>query len=315
MKIVGHHKIQKFLDKSIEKNAVAQAYIFSGPENLGKFSLALEFAKRLTGSDEEINSRTINSSVQKTGGYFWQSGVGVNPDIIIIKPDIKENKGVSKEEDIKIEKIRDLQHQLSVTSYFGKNKVGIIDSADRMNKSSQNSLLKTLEEPAENVVLILIVRDLNKILPTIRSRCMQKRFSLVSEEDLSKILPKDVKNKDEIIFWSLGRPGLAMNLLENKNEFLRRQEAKKELQNIISANISDKMAFAEKAGKNSPELLEKLNWWIVCFRGNMFGEKKTINFSEDKTLKVIENIEKSIGTIRETNSNARLVLENLLIGL
>jgi DNA polymerase III subunit delta' len=290
MDIVGHQKIQKFLDKSMEKNAVAHAYIFSGPENLGKFSLALEFAKKLTGSDEKIN-----------------------PDVIIIKPDIKENKGVLKEEYIKIEKIRDLQHQLSVTSYFGKCKVGIIDNADRMNKSSQNSLLKTLEEPADNIVLILIVRDLNKILPTIRSRCTQKKFSLVSEEELSKIFPKDVKNKDEIIFWSLGRPGLAMNLLENKNEFSRRQEVERELQKIISANISDKMAFAEKAGKNSPELLEKLNWWIVYFRENMFGRKTAIPFSQDRMLKVIEGIEKSIETIHGTNSNVRLILENLLL--
>lgn len=288
--IVGHHKIQNFLNKSIEKDAVAHAYIFSGPENLGKFSLALEFAKKLTGSDEKIN-----------------------PDVIIIKPDIKENKGVSKEEDIKIEKIKDLQHQLSITSYFGKKKVGIIDNADRMNKSSQNSLLKTLEEPADNIVLILIVRDPNKILPTIRSRCMQKKFSLVSEEELSKIFPKDAKNKDEIIFWSLGRPGLATNLLENKNEFSRRQEAEKELQEIISGNISDKMAFAEKAGKNSPELLEKLNWWMVYFRESMFGRKASIPFSQDRMLRAIENIEKSIETIRGTNSNARLVLENLLL--
>ena len=288
--IVGHHKIQKFLDKSIEKNAVAHAYIFSGPENLGKFSLALEFAKKLTGSNEEIN-----------------------PDIIIIKPDIKENKGIFKEEEIKIEKIRDLQHQLSVTSYFGKCKVGIIDGADRMNKSSQNSLLKTLEEPADNIVLILIVRDLNRILPTIRSRCMQKRFSLVSEAELSKIFFQDSKNRDEIIFWSLGRPGLAMKFLENKTELLRRQEAEKELQKMISSNVSDKMIFAEKAGKNSPELLEKLSWWMVYFRENMLGGKKDIDLPPSRMLKAIENIEKSIGTIRSTNSNARLVLENLLL--
>jgi DNA polymerase III subunit delta' len=285
--IVGHQKIINFLDRSIEKKATAQAYIFLGPEHLGKFSIALDFAQKLVRSDLEIN-----------------------PDLTIIRPDISEKKGIVKEMDIKIEKIRELKHNLSITS-SRKYKVAIIDSADRMNKSAQNSLLKTLEEPAENVVAILIASDLGKLLPTIRSRCIVKRFCLVSESEIRNMLPDGLKNKEEIIFWSLGRPGLAMALMENKEELAKRQEAEKELSGLASSNVSDKIAMAEKMSKDAGALREKLNWWLVCLRENIVGKKKFFAYPPNKLMLLAEKIEKSIGIIQETNSNARLVLENL----
>jgi DNA polymerase III subunit delta' len=287
--IVGHQKIINFLNKSLKKNAVSHAYIFSGPENLGKFSLAFDFAQKLTGNDAEIN-----------------------PDIIIVKPDIKENKGISKE-DIKIEKIRELQHQLSMTSHFGKRKVAIIDSADRMNKSAQNALLKTLEEPAEKIVLVLIARDINKLFPTIISRCVNKKFSLVSDSEIEKMLPSGEKNSEEIIFWSLGRPGLAQKIAEDIWELEKRRKAEKELSAMLDLNVSDKLAIAEKMSSDAGKLIETLNSWTILLRRDLLGHEKIIPASREKLACLISRTEKSIELVRETNSNVRLVLENLLL--
>jgi DNA polymerase III subunit delta' len=288
--IVGHEKIQNFLEKSIKKNAVSQAYIFSGPESVGKFSLALEFAQKLTGSNAKINS-----------------------DIIIMKPDAIDKRGITKIEDIKMEKIRDLQHQLSMTSHAGKCKVAIIDDADRMNKSAQNAMLKTLEEPMENVVLILVTDNLDKLLPTIISRCMNKKFSLASNQELEKIIPQNIKDREKIIFWSLGRPGLAKKLSENRKELEDRIGIEKELVELFGANVSEKLSLAEKISKDTGKLIETLNLWIVFLRHSLFENKKTILVSGDKIIQLIDKIEKSIEIIRETNSNTRLVLENLLL--
>jgi len=186
MNIVGHQKILNFLNKSLEKGSLSHAYIFSGPEHLGKFGVALDFAQKLSKSEAKIN-----------------------PDIIILEPEIVENsRGIMKEAEIKIEEIREFQKKLGTTEYFGRYKVGIIDNADKMNKSSQNAMLKILEEPSEKIIIILVVRDINKIIPTIKSRCAIKKFGLVSHEDMEKIIPSETKDRDEIIFWSLGRPGL-----------------------------------------------------------------------------------------------------------
>lgn len=313
MSIIGHQKIQRFLSRSIEKNVVSHAYIFAGSRHLGKFSAALDFAKKLTGNGADVNPRTISLSIHKTSGYLRQNGAGVNPDIIIVEPDMKETKGIMKEENIKIEKIRELQHQLGTTSHFGKSKVAIIDGADKINKSAQNAMLKTLEDPADRTVVILIAHDLDKLLPTIRSRCVTKKFSLVSREEIEKIIPDGAKNREEIIFWSLGRPGLAKKMAEDPNELKRRQEAEKELCGLISSNVSDKLALAEKMGKDVPAMAEKLSYWSITLRENLMGRRRSISFSSSRSLSLISEIEKSLGIIRETNSNARLVLENLLI--
>jgi len=156
MSIIGHQKIIKYLDKSIKKNDISHAYIFSGPAHLGKFSLALEFAKKITGGMDDKK---------------------INPDIIIISPEIEEKDGKIKKKDIKIEKIRELERELSLSAYFGKHKVVIIDEADRLSRASQNALLKTLEEPPQKAVIILVVENINKIIATVKSRCVIKKFN------------------------------------------------------------------------------------------------------------------------------------------
>ncbi|PIP27427.1 MAG: DNA polymerase III subunit delta', partial [Candidatus Moranbacteria bacterium CG23_combo_of_CG06-09_8_20_14_all_39_10] len=166
MEIIGHQKIINLLDRAIAKDAVSHAYLFSGPESVGKFTVALDFAERLIGNIDSISS-----------------------DLISIKPEIEENKGVIKKLDIKIEAIRNLLHKLSLTSVGGRYKVVIIDDADRLNRTAQNALLKTLEEPNAKVVLILVCQDERKLLPTIISRCQKMRFGLVKEAEIEKIVP------------------------------------------------------------------------------------------------------------------------------
>jgi len=289
MDIVGHQKILNFFKRSIEKNAISHAYIFSGPSHLGKFNVALDFAQKITGSN-----------------------IKINPDIIIICPEVRENKGISKEEDIKIEKVRDFIHQLGTTSYSGKYKVGIIDKAEKMNKSAQNALLKSLEEPMDNVVIVLVASNLEKLLSTIKSRCILKKFSLVPDLEIENMLG-NAENKNDILFWSLGRPGLAKKLMENKEEVEKRQEARKELSELCSLNISERISLAEKMSKDTPALIEKLDWWLVSLRDSILGGKENFLFSRNKLLSLIDKIEESAIKIKETNSNPKLVIENLLI--
>jgi len=291
MKIIGHKKIINLLDRSIEKGNVAQAYIFSGPVGVGKFTVALDFAKKL----------------------LEGNGEKINPDLIIVAPEIEEIKGVFKKRDIKIEKIRDLQHRISLSSSRGKYRVVIIDDADRLNKASQNALLKTLEEPNSGLLLILVVQDEKRILPTILSRCQKIRFGTVSREELGKIMPVGTKEKDQILFWSLGRPGLLRELNENKDELLFRSDSLKLLQELFSKSIPEKFSVAEKLSKDINLATKNLDLWMIALREGILGHEKLVDISRARSLELIDEIEKSLGIIKNTNSNAKLALESLFL--
>ena len=290
MSIIGHQKIIKYLDKSIEKNAIPHAYIFSGPAHLGKFSLALEFAKKITsGMDKKVN-----------------------PDIIIISPEIEEKEGKIKKKDIKIEKIRELEHELSLSAYFGKHKVAIIDEANRLSRASQNALLKTLEEPPQKAVMILIVENINNIIATVKSRCVIKKFNLVRDEEISAMI-LEKNNVEDLKFWSFNRPGLAINLQKEKEELERRRKSQDNLEKIINADLSEKFLFFENLSKDSSRIIEELNFWVVLLRKNILEDQKIFQLDRRKSFTLILNIEKSLEIISQTNSNPRLVLENLAL--
>ena len=280
MKIIGHQKNINFLNKSFEKNNPAQAYLFSGPEHVGKFTVAMELARKLTdGKNRKIN-----------------------PDIMVVSP----------EKDIKIGQIRDLQHWLGLSSYFGKYKVAIIDDAEKLTLSAQNALLKLLEEPREKCVLILVCHDQKKILPTVKSRCAIRPFGLVEKSQISQIVSQE-KNKEEIIFWSLGRPGAAVSLKEKEGELASKKEAEKELERMFRSSLNDRFVSAEILSKNSVDLINKLDLWTVILRENVLRRNNFKGVSSEKAMDLIDRIAESLSIVKETNSNARLVLENLFL--
>jgi DNA polymerase III subunit delta' len=291
MNFVGNQKVVKLLDNQIKQGNLAQSYLFYGPENVGKRTLALKIAR-------EVSSKKTD---------------GINPDVVIIESEIQEKKGVKKFLDIKIDKIRNLQHQISLHSQGGKERFFIIDNAQSLTKSAQNALLKILEEPNEKAVIILISKDEKKLLPTIISRCQKIKFSLVSNQELGEMIREDVPNKEALIFWAMNRPGLLKTILENSEELGFRKESFEEFKLLFKGNIEEKLNLAEKLSKNEETMLQKLELWLVLLRKSMLGIDEKIKISPLKSFKIIENIIKAIETIKETNANSRLILENVFL--
>jgi DNA polymerase-3 subunit delta' len=290
MKIIGHQKIRNFLVDCFKKNSLGQAYIFNGPESVGKFLIAVDFAEKINGKDGA-----------KDG------------NIICLAPETEEIKGVVKKKDIKIENIRELIRKLNITASGGKRMIAIINDAEHLTVAAQNSLLKTLEEPPQNSIIILIVKEIEKILPTIISRCQNIRFGILSDEEIEELVPLEKTNRAEIIFWSFGRPGIARELVEDESELGRKKEILNQFKKLIAADAGEKLTFAEKAVKNLPELIEMLNFWNMFSRSSLLGKNDFIEMSGEKALRLIGEIEKSERVLLETNSNPKLVLENLLL--
>ena len=158
----------------------------------------------------------------------------------------------------------------------GKHKIAIINDAHRLNKTAQNALLKTLEEANENVILILVSSDDKKLLPTILSRCQKIRFNTVSEEELAKNIPGSVKNKKSVLFWSLGRPGLMLDLINDADALDNREKTADNIEKLFSQTAVGKFSLAEEMSKDSVSTIETLNLWTVILRENILKNK---NFS------------------------------------
>lgn len=131
---IGNTKAVKLLEKSMRNSRISHAYLFSGPENVGKLALAKIFSRGL------ILGKPLDLEINGKKNPF---------DMVILSPEIEEKKGITKEKDIKIENIRNLQKELSLFPYEGKYKILIVDNAHKLTVSSQNALLKILEEPNE----------------------------------------------------------------------------------------------------------------------------------------------------------------------
>ena len=288
MDIIGHKKQLAILEKAMQKDALSQAYVFTGPKQVGKFTLALNFAKKLTGKKE-----------------------GIDADLRIITPEIEEK--TSRKKDIKIEKIRELQHWLSLSPASGQKRVAIIDDADRLNVMAQNALLKTLEEPNPNCMLILIVQNNQKILPTIFSRCQRINFGTISNRELEKYMADQDGREEQLIFWSLGRPGILIEMLGNPAELARRQEIFNDLNHLFGQNIDARFTLAEKMTKDIDGTMGEMDLWTIILRESLLSGGFKLKKTPDEKINLIEKIESSLALIKETNANTRLILENLFL--
>ena len=161
--ILGNDDVKKYLTNCIENKNFSHSYIFSGIKGIGKYTFAKDFAKCI-----------LEDSMMQD---YYELG-----------PDGKS---------IKVSQIRELQNVINIKPTFSKKSVYIIDDADLMTIEAQNSLLKTLEEPPEYVVIILIVHNERSILSTVKSRCVNIKFNKLSDKDIKKYFLKNDLNFED----------------------------------------------------------------------------------------------------------------------
>lgn len=292
MEIIGHKKILDFLDESIRNNKISHSYLFVGPSGVGKRKVAFEFAKKLT------MGRVV----------LLES----HPDIMV----------TDREDAIKIEQIRELIHTLSLSPYSLPYKIVILNNIERLTQEAANALLKTLEEPSPRSLLILIASDLEQVLPTIISRCQVARFYPVHDEELRKGLRDfGLTVSEEIIQLASGRPGIALQMVENMDFFTEKRAALHDLKIILSKNIPEKFFFAKEVAEKE-NISQILDDWILCFREEL---RHRLHISQHAPLgsrlpvqrirEIISQIITTKNIIEKTNVNTLLAIENLMLYL
>lgn len=289
---IGHQKQWQFLKKSVELKKLSHAYLFSGEEKLGKKTVALEFIKLICGKEDVFERE--------------------HPDLFLISPEI----GTS----IQINQIRELNWKLSLKPSLAPFKVALLDKAHLMNEEAQNCLLKTLEEPRGNAILILISEQPERLFPTILSRCQIIKFFPVKRIEIEEYLKAQgfaEKIAKEITELSLGRPGQAMDLAARPQKIEEQKQSISKLLNLAHAPISLRFQLAKEVSQDYPNLREVLEIWMSFLREALISRLKNGSesgeFSISKLKALLWQIQNLIFLISTTNVNPRLALEIFLL--
>ena len=292
--IIGNERIAEMLEKNYKTDKLSHAYLFEGPEHIGKRTLALGFCELI-----------LNSS---------KKNVLENPDLMVLNPSDSDKQ-------ITVEKIRELEKVLGLYPYCSKYKIAVIEQAEKMNKAAANALLKTLEEPSKTTILILLSSNSKNMLDTIKSRCRRMKFLPVKKKLLEKFLENKVDKKSEaerIIEISGYRPGEIVEFLGHKEKIDAAMENINRFSIITRKGESDKINEAEAISKNeTSDIANMLNLWTIYYRKLLVKEYENCNNGKKARLPEIVN---GINLINETkenilskNINVRLALENLLL--
>lgn len=278
--IIGHESTRERLVRAIGNGRGAHAYLFVGPESVGKRTIAIELSDLLSGHSS-------------------------HPEMTIIEPERVEEKGKVRERSIGVEKIREATRLLGLSRFSGAGKILIVDDAHRMTEEAQNAFLKTLEEPFPETTMFLVTHEEGSILPTVLSRTERVSFGLVSENDF----PEHFSDVPAVI-RKLGRPGLAIAFRENPELFGERVRALESLLSLDSLAFSDRAKFAERFFMDIPYAEQLFSWWIGGLERNVSSAMSTEE--RRQFLELLGNVSATLRDLRRFPGSARLTIEHLL---
>lgn len=244
--IIGNTEVKDYLIRSIKSNNILHSYLFLGTEGIGKSLIAKEFSKKILC----LNKDSLNCSCKSC--LCCESNN--HPDFNIIN-EIGEN--------IKIEQIRYITEKVVEKPILSSKKVYIINDCDKMTKEAQNCLLKTLEEPPEFIVIILVSSNENMILNTIKSRCISIKFKNIPEYDLKEYTMSHLRYENitqNFLKLFQGSIGRAIKLKESKEKYLQLEEL------IVNFNKKDlvDIMLEGKIIYDKENIYDILNYIIVC---------------------------------------------------
>lgn len=330
--IIGHDTIVAALERSLAEERLAHAYLFVGPEHVGKTTLALTLAQALNCRSEARPCGQCSAC--------RRIAQGKHPDVLTLRLSLpEESESSANVKTIGVDQIREMERIIGFKPYEGRYRVVIIAGGDSMSEGAANSLLKTLEEPPADTVLILLAVDESAVLPTIASRC--RRFDLrplpVPRIEQALIETYAVPAGRARVLARLCRGGIGWAIEAAGDEDLLEDRAGKlealleTCREGIVSRFQTAAALAEDFGKRRQAVREQLELWLEWWRdvmltrggyaegiANVDREQEIRRHASQLALPEITAAMKAVQTALrqlERNANPRLVLDVMMLAL
>ena len=296
--IIGNQNNLRFLENALKNSNLGHALCFVGPDQIGKRTIA-----------KYLSSIVLKTEPDKLASHA---------DFHYIKREVDEKKDRLKK-DISIAQAKSVNSFLANRSWFGGKKVVIIDEAETMNIEAANALLKSLEESVENSLFFLLTVNDDFLPITIKSRCQIVNFSLLPHNELiSGLISRgyDSEKIDEVIKFAWGRPGRAIEMLEDEEKFNNEINEISRIRSLINAPFYKKLKeiediFGDKndAVRGRDRISSIINTWTMVWRDYLRDEK---NINRHFAFEVIEEFSRAQQLIKQ-NIHPRLLIEKIIL--
>jgi DNA polymerase III subunit delta' len=321
--LIGHSWAVDHLKSHIIGGQIRHAYLFTGPEGIGRRTLALRFAQALICSRPPTPGEYCGSCRE-----CRQAARMEHPDLSIVAPD-------GSSQSIKVEQIRQLQRGLHLAPYQARYRLALLLKFERANPNASNALLKTLEEPPPQVILLITASDPEILLPTVVSRCEIIRLQLIPEDrleiDLQEKWGYDPDQARLLAHLSGGRPGYARQLAADPDLLARRQTWLEDHSRLLGANRLRRFAYAEALAQTETPVKDTLQTWLTLWRDVLLraaGSQNPLTNIDRLTeiddlaailgvpgaMRAIESLDQTLSLL-DKNANRRLALEVLMLDL
>lgn len=319
--IVGQDRATGFLKNAIRKDRLAHAYLFTGMDGVGKRTTAVNLAMAVNCLDmEDLDSCGKCMSCRKI-----QSAA--HPDIQIIEPHGQSTS---------VDQVRELSRSLYYKPIEARKRVCIIVRGERIQEVAANALLKTLEEPPSDTLLIITALERKDLLSTVVSRCQHLGFSPLTPAQIADRLCQErgihVHTARILSFLSEGSLGRAMTM-DSQSVMEKREQLISEVCNIKLSQAKRFLVLSESLGKSSDDLIDTLGIFMSWFRDVMILKNAqgncppiihvdrldklkewSMRFSNQHLLEILTCINESKKAIKR-NVNKSLVLESMLFSI
>ncbi len=317
--IIGHRKQLESLARSLENDRLHHAYLFLGPEGVGKKAVALSLAMAIQCREKAGDfCGCCDGCVRVRNGN--------HPDVRVVGP-------LPEKKEITIQQVRELERELNYRSFTGGKKIAVVDPASLMNYAAQNALLKTLEEPPKDSLLILVSTSVGGLLATLVSRCLRLSFAPLPAQEVASFLESRKgwsREKAELLAaMSMGSLGRAV-APEMEERIERRAAWAERISSLTPTDFAGWMTLAEEIAGDREGSLKFLEWaetWyrdiLICLvTGSSRGisnpdleqsvRRQADRIDRERVLFLLSQVEATVARLRR-NLNRRMALEDFLM--